>query len=79
MATENPLNLDIDCFHPPSDIEENVFNLLISYLPQCSSMTAQHAAEQILGPHPKGNACKRNFLCQVWDIMFRIADQLDYR
>lgn len=87
MATTHPLELDIECFHPPSDMEQTVFNLLTSYLPQDSSIAPQQAVEKILArlPGDKTNEesaqrpSREGFLCELWDLMFRVAYQLDYR
>lgn len=62
-------------------------NVLFKYLPQDSSIAPQQAAEQILallpGEKPNEESTQRpsreGFLCGLWDLMFRVAYQLDYR
>lgn len=38
-TTNNPLCLDLDTMYEPTDIEENVFDLLTAYLPPDSTIT----------------------------------------
>lgn len=40
-TTNNPLGLDLDTMYEPTDIEENLFNLLTVYLPPDSTITPQ--------------------------------------
>lgn len=87
MATTNPLNIDIECYHPPSDEEQTIFDILTVYLPKDSPISPQQAAHQITSLLPDNQPdenvidkpSRGGFLCSLWELMFRIADQLDYR
>lgn len=86
MATSNPLNLDLESPHEPTNNEQAIFSLLTTYLPETSTISPDQAADQInarLPDHRPG--CKEekestaDFLFEFWELMFRIAPQLDYR
>lgn len=86
MATENPLNLDLESPHEPFPIEQAIFSLLTTYLPETSSTTPDQAADQInalLPDHRPGRKEEKesttDFLFEFWELMFRIAPQLVYR
>ena len=85
MATSNPLNL-VESPHEPSNNEQAIFSFLTTYLPETSTISPNQAADQInaiLPDHRPG--CKEQkestagFLFEFWELMFRIAPQLDYR
>ncbi|KAJ5635717.1 uncharacterized protein N7484_009030 [Penicillium longicatenatum] len=86
MIASNPLNLDLESLHVPSNIEHAVFSLLATYLPETSSITPNQAAEQVndlLLSHRPGPKEERqstaSFLFEFWELMFCIAPQLDYQ
>lgn len=87
MATANPLELDIECLYQPTDTEQPIFNILTSYLSHNSSITAQQVAETITVLLPDSQPddettdqpSRGGFLCELWDLMFRVAYQLDYQ
>jgi len=86
MIASNPLNLDLESPHEPSNTEHAFFSLLTTYLPETSSITPDQAANQInalLPSHRPGPKEEKestaSFLFEFWELMFRIAPQLDYR
>lgn len=86
MIASNPLNLDLESPHEPSNIEHAVFSLLATYLPETSSTTPNQAAEQVNAlllshrPGPKEEKqSTASFLFEFWELMFCIAPQLDYQ
>lgn len=86
MIASNPLKLDLESPHEPSNTEHAFFSLLTTYLPQTSSITPDQAADQINAllpshrPEPKeGKQSTASFLFEFWELMFCIAPQLDYR
>lgn len=86
MAVNNPLGLQLEANPGEWDIELKLFDILTTYLPRDSAWSAPHAAEQINGLFPNnrpGNDDEKespgSFLAEFWDLMFRIAYQLDYR
>lgn len=86
MIASNPLNLDLESLHEPSNIEHTVFSLLARYLPKTSSITPNQAAEQLNAlqlshrPGPKEEKqSTASFLFEFWELMFCIAPQLDYQ
>lgn len=84
-TTNNPLGLDLDTMYEPTDIEEKVFDLLTAYLPPDSTITPQQAADKANSFFPysclgeNDNYYPRQFLGEFWEVMFRIAPQLDYQ
>ncbi|KAH8680438.1 hypothetical protein BGZ61DRAFT_481128 [Ilyonectria robusta] len=68
-----------------TDTELETFPILTSYLSATSQPTASEAAKQInsLFPSHRGNGeankSPEGFLAAFWDLMFRVAIQLDYQ
>ncbi|KAJ5116586.1 hypothetical protein N7456_000934 [Penicillium angulare] len=88
VDASNPLNLDLGDPHELCETEEVIFSLLTRYLPETSSITPNEAAEQVNAfvlevsqrPSPlEGKQEVSNFLLMFWELMFRLAQQLDYR
>lgn len=81
----NPLGLDLDTMYEPTDVEEQVFDLLTAYLPAHLKITPQKAAKKAHSffPHhclgEDDDYYPRQFLCEFWEVMFRIAPQLEYQ
>lgn len=84
-TTYNPLGLDLETMYEPTDVEEQVFGLLTAYLPPDSTITPQQAAHKVHSffPHDHVGENDDNAPCQFvgefWELMFRIAPQLDYQ
>lgn len=88
MIAFNPLNLDLESPHEPSKVEHAVFTLLATYLPETSPITANQAAEQVDDLVPSHHQSPEeekyvqttgDFLFEFWELMFRIAPQLNYQ
>ncbi|KAJ5291293.1 hypothetical protein N7478_000544 [Penicillium angulare] len=86
MIASNPLNLDREDPHEPSNVEHAVFTLLVTYLPETSSITPSQAAEQANALFPSRRPGLKeeeqstvHFLFEFWELMFRVAPQLDYQ
>ncbi|PWY93850.1 hypothetical protein BO94DRAFT_543146 [Aspergillus sclerotioniger CBS 115572] len=87
----NPLGLSREDPHPPSPVEKTVFDLLCTYLPPDSSLTAIEAAKQLhdafpsTPPKPRDDdelyrpETLKQFLFELWEMMFRIVPQLHWR
>ncbi|PYI11970.1 hypothetical protein BO78DRAFT_392655 [Aspergillus sclerotiicarbonarius CBS 121057] len=86
----NPLNLSREDPHPPSPVEKIVFDLLCTYLPPDSPLTAIEAANQIHAQFPSTPQSRdddestrpetpEHFLFELWEMMFRIVPQLHWR
>ncbi|KAL1970452.1 hypothetical protein VTN77DRAFT_4096 [Rasamsonia byssochlamydoides] len=81
----NPLGLQLEATPGEWDIELKLFDILTTYLPQDSALSAQHAAEQINSLFPTNRPGEDekespgSFLAEFWDLMFRVAYQLDYQ
>ncbi|KAE8402363.1 hypothetical protein BDV37DRAFT_284844 [Aspergillus pseudonomiae] len=84
MNPENPLNLQREGVPGEWDVEDKLFEILTTYLPPVSDMTAGQAAEQInrLFPanRPEGSdkESPESFLFEFWDLMIKVACQLDH-
>lgn len=46
-TTNNPLGLDLETMYEPTDVEQNVFDILAAYLPTDSTTTPQQAADRV--------------------------------
>jgi len=85
MAVSNTLGLQLDANPGEWEIETELFNILTTYLPGDSTVTAQSAAEDInaLFPlHRKDEGDREepsSFLSELWDMMFRVIQQVDYQ
>jgi hypothetical protein len=85
MAAKNPLNLQLEANPGEWDIENKLFDILTTYLPQDSALSSEQAAEQINSlfpdnrPGDEEKESSGSFLAEFWDLMVRIAYQLDYQ
>ena len=85
MAVNNTLGLQIDSNPGEWEIENKLFNILTTYLPKDSNVTAQFAAEDINALFPRHRKDQgeieepSSFLSELWDLIFRVIQQVDYK
>ena len=74
-------NLDIK--PSPGSTEEELFKILLSYLPASSRLSAAQAAKEVNSLHPKhrsegaADESSDKFFWTFWGLMFRVACQID--
>jgi len=85
VLNNNTLGLQLDANPGEWEIETKLFNIFTAYLPKCSNVTAQSAAQDINGLFPLHRNAKgdkeepSSFLSELWDLMFRVILQVDYK
>jgi hypothetical protein len=81
---DNSLNLQFDGGPHAEDIESRLFDMLLSYLPSESKISAEQAAEEIsdLCPESAPENSETDplaaFVTIFWSMMFRTVGQIDY-